>query len=78
MLLDACELLSFGAVADFEAAARIYRRCRREGVTPRGIIDCMIAAVAQRQSAVLLARDVDLERVAQVVGLALDEGSSRS
>lgn len=77
-LLLGCELLSFDAVADFEAAARIYRRCRRAGVTPRGMVDCMIAAVAQRQSAVLLARDVDLERVARVVGLGLDEGSSRS
>ena len=45
-LLLRCELLAFDAAADFEAAAKIYRRCRSAGVTPRGIVDCMIAAVA--------------------------------
>src|SRR5205807_2377555 len=39
------ELLSFERVADFEGAALIYRRCRAAGVTPRGLLDCMIAAV---------------------------------
>ncbi|MGB3685728.1 MAG: hypothetical protein WA991_07900, partial [Ornithinimicrobium sp.] len=52
-------LLSFGfvpadAVTDFEAAARIYRRCRQVGVTPRGMVDCMIVAVAYRREATLL------------------------
>lgn len=40
------ELLSFDVVADFDAAVRIYCRCRRAGLTPRGMVDCMIAAVA--------------------------------
>ena len=33
-LLLRFELLGFEAVSDFEAAARIYRRCRAAGVTP--------------------------------------------
>jgi predicted nucleic acid-binding protein len=37
-------------------------------------VDCMIASVAVRYEAVLLARDVDLVRVAEVVGLAVDGG----
>ena len=63
----------FDAVADFEGAARIYRRCRQAGITPRGLVDCMIAAVARRHEATLLACDVDLERVARVIGVELDQ-----
>jgi len=38
-LLLRFELAAVDPTADFEAAARIYRRCRRTGVTPRGLID---------------------------------------
>ena len=68
-------LLSFDVPADFDAAALIYRRCRQAGITPRGLIDCMIAAVAWRREATLLCRDVDLERVAAVIGIGLDDAS---
>ena len=68
-------LLRFDLAADFDAAARIYRRCRSVGVTPRGMVDCMIASVASRHQASLLARDADLNRVADVVGIDLDEAS---
>ena len=76
-------LLSFGfvpfdAVTDFEAAARIYRRCRQAGVTPRGMVDCMIAAVAYRRGAALLSWDIDMDRVARVIGVELDEASLRA
>ncbi len=74
-LLLQFEVLDFDIIADFDGAARIYRRCRRAGVTPRGLIDCMIASVAARHGASLLARDVDLSRVAQVVGIDMDEAS---
>jgi predicted nucleic acid-binding protein len=47
--------IGFDAAADFDGAAWIYRRCRSQGVTPRGMIDCMIAAVALRSGASLLA-----------------------
>jgi predicted nucleic acid-binding protein len=71
-------LLPFDPVADFDAAARIYRRCRAAGVTPRGMLDCMIAAVAHRSAAALLASDADLDRVAGVVGIAMDDASLRA
>jgi predicted nucleic acid-binding protein len=74
-LLLRFELLRFDAAVDFEAAARIYRACRRVGITPRGMIDCMIASVARRHQAVLLAQDADLARVAGVIGVALDAAS---
>jgi len=71
-------LLRFDAVSDFDAAAGIYRRCRQSGTTPRGMIDCMIAAVAWRRGATLLSYDADLSRVADVVGIELDDASLRA
>ncbi|MGO9456848.1 MAG: PIN domain nuclease [Acidimicrobiales bacterium] len=71
-LLLRFELLTFDAVIDFDSAATIYRACRRVGVTPRGMVDCMIAAVAFRHGATLLAFDVDMSRVARVIGIGLD------
>jgi predicted nucleic acid-binding protein len=71
-------LLHFDATTDFDAATRIYRRCRKSGVTPRGMIDCMIAAVAWRRGAALLSYDQDLDRVAKVVGIEMDEASLRA
>ena len=71
-LLDRCDLLTVTAEKDFVDAARAYRRCRRAGVTPRGLVDCLIAVVALRRGARLLAQDVDLVRVAGVLGLPLD------
>jgi predicted nucleic acid-binding protein len=70
-------LLDFDVAADFDAAATIYRRCRRAGVTPHGMVDCMIASVAHRHRATLLAADIDLNRVATIVGIDLDDASIR-
>lgn len=75
-LLMRFELLGFDVAADFDAATAIYRRCRRAGVTPRGLIDCMIASVAQRHEATLLAADADLGRIALAVGIDLDRAST--
>jgi predicted nucleic acid-binding protein len=74
-LLLRFELLRFDSPVDFDAATRIYRSCRQEGVTPRGLIDCMIASVARRHGVALLALDADVNRIADVVGIELDEAS---
>ena len=71
-------LVRFDAVTDFDAATRIYRRCRQAGVTPRGMINCMIAAVAYRSNAALLSWDIDMDRLAQVIGIELDAASLRA
>jgi predicted nucleic acid-binding protein len=76
-LLLRCQLLNFDPVSDFEAAARLYRQCRNLGVTPGGMIDCMIGAVAWRTGASLLAHDVDLARLAAVMGVEMDPASHR-
>jgi predicted nucleic acid-binding protein len=77
-LLLRFELLGFDAVADFDGAVRIYRSCRAAGVTPRGMVDCLIASVAWRRGATLLAHDADMDRVARVIGIELDEASLRA
>lgn len=76
MLLAWFSLIPFESVADFEGAARIYRRARAAGVMPRGLIDCMIVAVACRAGAALLACDRDIELVAGVVGVEIDQPSA--
>ena len=77
-LLLRFELLRFDVAADFEGAVRIYRRCRSAGVTPRGLVDCMIAAVAWRTGAALLAHDADMHHVTRVLGINLDQASLRT
>lgn len=71
-LLLRFHLLRFDPVVDFDAAARVYRTCRRVGVTPRGMVDCMIASVAHRHRTKLLALDADLDRVADAIGIEMD------
>lgn len=77
-LLLRFHLLRFEPVADFEGAARIYRRCRSSGITPRGMLDCMIAAMASRTGATLLAHDVDMTHIAGIVGIDLDQSSTKN
>jgi predicted nucleic acid-binding protein len=76
-LLGRFEMLGFDAVSDFDGAVRIYRRCRAAGITPRGMVDCMIAAVAWRKGATLLAHDTDMSHVADVIAIDLDPTSLR-
>lgn len=76
-LLARAHLLPFDSVSDFDNAATVYRRCRRAGITPRGLLDCTIAAVALRHGAAMLSYDADLARIAEVVPLELDKASLR-
>lgn len=76
-LLGRFELLPFDSVADFDNAATIYRRCREAGITPPGLLDCMIAAVAVRHDVPVLSHDANLARIASVTALRLDGASLR-
>jgi predicted nucleic acid-binding protein len=71
-LLLRFHLYAFDPAADFDGAVRLYRRCRKAGITPRGLVDCMIAAVAWRCRATLLTCDADLEHIAGLAGIELD------
>jgi predicted nucleic acid-binding protein len=50
---------------DYEAAAALYRACRRAGDTVRKLIDCLIAATAIRASVPVLHADMDFDRLAR-------------
>lgn len=55
--------------ADYEDAAALYRRCRRQGATVRKLIDCLIAAVAIRAGAPILHHDADFHTLARHTNL---------
>lgn len=74
-LLLRFRLLPFDPVLDFDSAARIYRTSRSVGITPRGMLDCMIAAVAWRTGARLLACDGAMARIAKVIEIELEPAS---
>lgn len=59
----------------YAQAARLYARCRRQGVTLRSTVDCLIAQVAIEHELTLLHNDKDFLRLAGVVPeLKLFEG----
>lgn len=47
-------------------AAKLYARCRWQGLTPRGSNDCLIASIALERALPLLHDDRDFERLAEV------------
>jgi hypothetical protein len=58
--------------ADYEAAATLYRTCRRSGETVRRLIDCLIAAVAIRAGIPLLHADADFDVLARHTPLQIE------
>jgi predicted nucleic acid-binding protein len=70
-LVFGLEFLAVEGPADYEQAAELYRLCRRGGETPRKLSDCLIAAVAIRTGAELLAADADFEAIARHTPLRL-------
>jgi predicted nucleic acid-binding protein len=70
-LLLSFEWIRCDPLADFEGAARLYRSCRAAGITPRGVIDCMIASIAIRTSSTVLAMDGDFQQIGRVAPLRL-------
>jgi len=50
---------------DYDEAAALYRTCRRNGVTVRKLIDCLIAAVAIRVDIPVLHVDADFALLEQ-------------
>lgn len=57
--------------ADYDAAAALYRTCRRQGQTVRKLIDCLIAAVAIRAEAPVLHADGDFAVLARYTALTV-------
>jgi predicted nucleic acid-binding protein len=64
--------LAVRGLADFEAAAELYRACQAKGATVRRLIDCLIAAVAIREHASLLHNDRDFETLVRHTRLQVE------
>ena len=62
---------------DYDDAAALYRRCRRQGETVRKLIDCLIAAVAIRADIPILHNDADFDVLARHTELQIFEVASR-
>ena len=60
------------APVDYDDAAALYRRCRREGETVRRLIDCLIGSVAIRPDAAILHSDSDCDVLARHTGLKIE------
>lgn len=53
----------------FEEAANLYRSARRQGISIRSSVDCLIAACAVRNDLEILHRDRDFDALARVSSL---------
>ncbi len=67
----ALPVLTLAGVADFEAAAGLYRACRRAGETVRALTDCLVAVSTIAAGAQLLHADADFEILARHTPLRL-------
>jgi predicted nucleic acid-binding protein len=55
----------------FEHAAQIYRDCRKQGLTIRKTVDCLIAATCLEAGVQLYQNDRDFEAIARVTRLEI-------
>ena len=53
----------------WRSAARLYFNSRRSGITVRSPIDCCIACIAMEARTILLHRDHDFEKIAEITSL---------
>jgi predicted nucleic acid-binding protein len=74
-LLGGCSLLMAEEPSDHEAAAALYRACRREGFTIRRPPDLLIATVAIRTGTPLLHLDTDFDAIARHAPLRIVDPS---
>ncbi len=74
-LLGRCEFLPAQEPSDHEAAASLYRACRREGVTIRRPPDLLIATIAIRTNTPLLHLDADFDAIARQAPLRVIDAS---
>ena len=63
--LCAFDVLRLESLDDFRRAAELYRAARRQGVTIRRTIDCLIASVCIREQVPIMHNDVDFDRLAE-------------
>ena len=57
--------------SDFDSSAQIYAHCRRNGITPRGLIDTLIVAIALRAGCPVMTSDRDFTAMETLLPLEL-------
>ncbi len=57
---------SLNSLDSYIKAAQIYRKCRKQGITIRKTVDCMIAQTAIENKLTLLHNDSDFDKIASV------------
>ncbi len=75
-LLNRCRLLPVRPLFDYEAAARIYQRCRHSGITPRTLSTAWLRRWQREHKIPLLHADADFDRMAPVIGCSWPEQPS--
>ena len=60
---------------DFESATELFHTARQQGVTVRGVMDCLVAAMALRLQLPVLHHDRDFARLAPAIELQEAPGS---
>jgi len=71
-------IVDMGGMSSYVAAAQIYRRCRKKGITIRGSMDCIIAQTAIENDLVLLHDDADFDRLSSVIPLKVYQDTHES
>ena len=74
-LLGRCSTIASEEPSDHEAAAALYRACRREGVTISRPPDLLIATIAIRTNTPLLHLDADFDAIARHAPLRIVDPS---
>lgn len=69
--LRAFPILRLGGTEDFVLAAELYRTARRNGITIRKTLDCLIAAPCVRTGAPILHADGDFDLLASCTPLRI-------
>jgi predicted nucleic acid-binding protein len=62
-------ILRMERLATFEHASQIYHTCRKQGLTVRKTIDCLIAALCIEEGVELFHKDADFNAIARVAPL---------
>ena len=58
-------------IESFAKAARIYMDCRKNGITVRSTIDCLVAETALEHNLFLLHQDSDFDAMARIIPLKI-------
>lgn len=64
-------LYSLQSPEGYVRAAQLFRNCRKQGITIRKTIDCLIAQIALDHGLILLHQDSDFDKIASVSSLRI-------